>query len=88
MSFGNSAKFPHSKIFNAYASKDYYTVLETFHGELYQADIFGENTKVQDTCPQSNAMVTISEAHSKVRLNMKHHQLTSKPQGYLMPLNG
>ena len=26
---------------------------------------FGENTKVQDTCPQLNAMVTISEANAK-----------------------
>jgi len=50
--------------FNAYASKDCYTVLETFHGELYEADRFGGNTKVQDRCPQLNAMVTIGEAKS------------------------
>jgi hypothetical protein len=54
-----------NNIFNAYASKDCYTVLEKFHGELYQSDLFGENTKVQDTCPQLNAMVTISEANAK-----------------------
>ena len=54
-----------NNIFNAYASKDCYTVLDTFHGEHYQADVFGENTKVHDSFPQLNAMVTISEANSK-----------------------
>ena len=39
--------------------------LETFHGELYQADLFGENTKVQNTCSQLNDMLTISDANSK-----------------------
>ena len=54
-----------NNVFNDYASKDCYTVLETCHGEHCRADLFGENTKVQDTFPQLNAMVTISEANSK-----------------------
>jgi len=53
MAFGNSAKFlnetqvpKRNYIFSADATKNCYEVLETFHGELYQAELFGENARV------------------------------------------